>query len=71
MAEKVTGWDLWSTLQKARQEAEYYRSIPPVACPFDGELLREGPPSEPGVLYCPWGNFQYPRDYDADTMAGM
>ncbi len=67
----VTGWDLYSTLQKAAQSANYYRQIPPVACPNDGTALVEGPPSMPGVLFCPFDGWQYPRDYNVDTQAGM
>lgn len=67
----VTGWDLYSTLAQQSEYATYYKSIPPVACPHDGEPLRQGPPQEPGILYCPWGDFQYPRDWDPETMSGM
>ena len=67
----VTGWDLYATLQQQAQEVEYYRSVPPVACPNDGTILLEGPPSEPGILFCPFDGWQYPRDYDVDSMAGM
>lgn len=41
-------------------------AAPPVACPYDGEPLREGPD---GVLFCPFGSdtpdgdhYQWPRD---------
>jgi hypothetical protein len=71
MAGGVTGWDLYATLQQQAQEIDYYRSVPPVACPHDGEPLRQGPSTSPGVLYCPWGDFRYPQDWDADTMAGL
>lgn len=67
----VTGWDLYSTLVQQSEYITYYKSIPPVACPHDGEPLRQGPAQTPGILYCPWGDFQYPRDYDVETMAGM
>ncbi len=67
----VTGWDLYSTLAQQSQYISYYKSIPPVACPHDGEPLRQGPPQEPGILYCPWGDFRYPDDYDAETMSGL
>lgn len=67
----VTGWDLYSTLAEQSQYATYYKSIPPVACPFDGEPLRQGPAAEMGILFCPWGDFQYPRDWDPESMSGM
>lgn len=67
----VTGWDLLSTLREQAQYAEYYKSARPVACPNDGTPLIEGPPSQPGTLYCPHDFWQYPRDYDAETHSGM
>jgi hypothetical protein len=67
----VTGWDLYSTLVEQSQYVTYYKSIPPVACPHDGTPLRLGPPQRPGVLYCPNGDFVYPDDYDAESMAGF
>ncbi len=71
MAEGVLGWDLYSTLIQQAEYISYYKSVPPVACPHDGEPLRLGPPQQPGVLFCPWGDFQYPRDYDAESQAGL
>ena len=67
----VMGWDLYSTLQEQGQYIEYYKSVPPVACPNDGTPLLQGPPQEPGILYCPFDFWQYPRDWDAATMSGM
>lgn len=67
----VTGWDLLATLQEQAAYKEYYDTQPPMACPHDGEPLREGPPGQPGVLFCPFDGFQYPRDWDPDTMSGM
>lgn len=66
-----TGWDLHSTLQEAAAYHEYCKTQPPVACPRDGTPLKEGPPSEPGVLFCPFDFWQYPRDWDAGTMSGL
>ena len=71
MADGVTGLDLYSTLVEQSEYITYYKSVPPVACPRDGEPLRLGPPSQPGVLYCPYDGWQYPRDYDAETMSGL
>jgi hypothetical protein len=67
----VTGNDLLSTLRLQAEYIEYYRTIPPTSCPNDGEPLRGGPPSEPGILFCPFDGWQYPRDYDPNSMAGM
>jgi len=67
----VSWWQLDSTLKEQAEYASYYRSMPPVACPHDGEPLRLGPPQNPAVLFCPWGDFQYPRDWDPDVHSGM
>jgi hypothetical protein len=64
-------WGLDSILKEAAAEAAYYAGIPPVACPNDGEPLIPGPPEEPDSLYCKFDGWQYPRDYDVNTMAGM
>lgn len=71
MADKVMGWDLLSTLAEQAAYTDYYRQQPPVACPLDGTPLKEGPPSQPGILYCPFDGWQYPRDWDAETMSGL
>jgi hypothetical protein len=68
---KVMGWDLYSTLQQQAAYLDYYKTNLPVACPNDGTPLLQGPPQEPGVLYCPHDGWRYPDDYDADTMSGM
>lgn len=67
----TTGWDLYSTLIQQAEYITYYKSIPPVACPNDGTPLKLGPPQQSGVWYCPNGDFYYPDDYDAETMAGL
>jgi hypothetical protein len=59
-------WGLDSVLKQSRQEFDAYVSRPPVACPIDGEPLVKAPATTAGSgveLYCPWGNFQYPRDW--------
>lgn len=66
----VTGWDLYSTLQQQAMEAEFYKSQPPTACPNDGTPLLDGPSSQPGIRYCPFDFWQYPRDW-TDQMSGM
>lgn len=67
----VTGNDLLSTIRQQAAYVDYYRTQPPVACPNDGEPLIPGPPGQPGVLFCRFDGFQYPRDWDAETMSGM
>lgn len=67
----MSWWALDTVLKDQAYEADYYRSVPPVACPFDGEPLRIGPPRDSGILYCPYDGFQYPRDWNPDTMSGM
>jgi hypothetical protein len=64
-------WSLDSTLKEASAYVNYYRSIPPVACPKCGEPLRNGPPEAAAVLYCKFDGWAYPRDYDVDTHQGM
>lgn len=53
----------WEQLISIRDEAIAYardeRTMPPVACPNDGEPLDAG---RNGVLACPWGDYEYPRD---------
>ncbi len=71
MANGVTGWDLYSTLALQAEYNNYYRAQIPMACPNDGEPLRLGPSRSPGVWYCPYDGWQFPRDYDAETMSGM
>ena len=67
----VMGYDLLSTLQQAAAEVDYYKSVPPMACPNDGTPLLDGPPSQPGILFCPHDGWQYPRDWDPSTMSGL
>lgn len=67
----VTGWDLYSTLIDQAASREFYDSVPPVACPYDGEPLRPGPSGDMAQLFCPWGNFRYPEDWNPATMSGM
>jgi hypothetical protein len=62
---------LYSTLAEQAQYVEYYKSVPPVACPTHGVPLKQGPGAAPGVLYCPDGDFYYPDDWDPQTMSGM
>jgi hypothetical protein len=65
------GWDLRSIIQDNAAVQEYYNQQIPVACPHDGQPLQLGPPSQPGVWYCPFGNFTYPDDYDPILHSGL
>jgi hypothetical protein len=65
------GNDLLSTLQSQAQFKSYYDTIPPMACPNDGEPLRQGPPSDGNILYCPFDGWKYPDDYDSTIHSGM
>lgn len=67
----ATGWDLYATLQTKAEFEGFYKSIPPMACPFDGTPLILGPPQEPAVLFCPNGDYYYPRDYVQERDQGM
>jgi len=67
----VMGEDLLSTLREQADLIDYYRTTPPTACPHDGEPLRAGPPSAGGILFCPFDGWQWPRDFDPNTMSGM
>lgn len=59
------------TLKEQAAYEEYYAAQPPAACPRCGEPLRPGPPSQPGVLYCPFDSFRYPEDFDPLVHSGM
>lgn len=68
----MSWWHLDSIIKENVAYVNYYRSIPPVACPNDGTPLHPGPPNQAVVLlYCPDGDFEYPRDWNPDTMSGM
>lgn len=52
--------------EQARAEFEAFAERPPMACPNDGEPLRQSPSADSGSgceLYCPYDGFQYPRDW--------
>lgn len=53
------------------QQAEFWRSQRPRACPNDGTALMGGPPGSDIQLYCPFDGWAYPRDYDVDLHQGM
>jgi hypothetical protein len=56
-------YQLLDIRRHARQEFEYYANQPPTACPNDGEPLLPGPASEPGIWFCRYDGWQYPRDW--------
>jgi hypothetical protein len=55
----------WYQLSSIAAEAAAWklreRTEPPLACPYDGEPLRDTPRSQPGGLYCPLGNYRWPQ----------
>jgi hypothetical protein len=54
-------WDeLLGVFKADTQEQLDNARRPPVACPNDGEPLQPGPG---GVLHCPSGDYEYPRDW--------
>jgi hypothetical protein len=66
-------WGLDSALKHNREEFEAYVSMPPMACPNDGEPLRNAPAamSASGVeLYCPYDGWRYPQDYTPPIRPG-
>lgn len=66
--QKVQGgwWQLYSIIEYAKQEFDFYAERPPMACPRDGEPLRNAPPADSGSsteLYCTFCDFEFPRDW--------
>ena len=59
----------WNQLLDIRKQARLeferdpYVMGPPSSCPNDGEPLVAGPPSEPGIWFCRFCPWQYPRDW--------
>lgn len=61
-------WGLDTVFKQSREEFNEYASRPPMACPNDGEPLRNAPATASGSgveLFCPYCGFQYPRDWSA------
>lgn len=54
-------WDQFTSIvEEALSYIEAEKTQPPIACPYDGEPLDSAPD---GVgLFCPWGNYEWPRD---------
>lgn len=52
-------WEqLGDIAREAREERRAREGQPPIACPHDGEPLKV----HRGIHYCPWGDYEYPRD---------
>jgi hypothetical protein len=71
VVKKGSWWGLYNVLHERAEYADYYRSQPPVACPACGTPLRDGPPQEAAILYCPFDGWTYPRDWDPTIHSGM
>ena len=57
-------YQLLAIREYARQERDFYASNPPMACPRDGEPLRDAPPADTGStteLHCRFDGWTYPR----------
>lgn len=46
-------------LKLNEDELRLWKTTPPIACPNDGAVLAAG---DAGVLHCPMGDYEYPRD---------
>lgn len=57
----VSWYQLLDIAVEGLSYVEEERTSPPLACPFDGEPLREAPNSASGARYCPLGNYEWPR----------
>jgi len=67
----MSWYGLYNILSDQAAEVDYYKGIPPMACPLDGQPLQNGPPNYANVLYCPYDGWQFPRDFDLSTQQGM
>lgn len=59
-------WGLLDIRKQAQEEFDTWADRPPMACPNDGEPLRQAPTADSGSsdeLYCPFDGWRYPRDY--------
>lgn len=67
MANSNGWWGLHSVFRESREEFDAYVSRPPMACPNDGEPLRNGPSNDSGTaveLFCKFCGYSFPRDFD-------
>jgi len=63
-------WQQLLTIARQNEEWDrYWRAQQPRACPNDGTPLTAS--ASEGTLRCPHDGWEYPRDWDPDTMAGM
>lgn len=64
----MSWYQLLAIRDQQREHDRSWRETPPVACPIDGTVLQVG---SGGILNCPMGDYQYPRDgHPADRRAG-
>lgn len=59
----MSWYQFLDVLKEQTAEFNYYASIPPWACPNDGEPLIPGPAGSQDTLFCRYDGWQYPRDY--------
>lgn len=54
------GWNglLAIVKENARTSLAIFKREADTLCPLDGTLLLQGPPSQPGVRYCPWDGWR-------------
>lgn len=59
----MAGEDFLAIIRQNRDEQRFWADQPPTACPNDGTVLQPCPPSSGNSLYCPMGDYMYPRDW--------
>jgi len=57
----MSWWQLVDIKAEAVAWIVQERTEPPLACPYDGEPLRDTPRSQPGGKYCPLGDYRWPQ----------
>ena len=65
-AKQGSWYQLLDIRKQAQAEFDWYAERPPVACPLDGEPLRNAPAVETASgceLFCRFCGWQYPRDW--------
>lgn len=56
----MSWYQLVSIIRSSIEEVRLIESRPPLACPNDGEPLREGRVA--GTLFCPFDGYHWPND---------
>ena len=61
----MSWWQLLDIRKQRAEEFAYWAERPPVACPRDGEPLRNAPPNAASGIefYCPFDGWAFPRDW--------